>query len=142
MKRPAAVTFFGWFWTVGGLLGMVASWPLAQDGADWVGSFSPGPFWQMPSTFVFLYSFFASLIGLLFGNGLLRGRNWSRFLAVGYGLAGALISFMWWETTPLFWLNLFGNLAFTGVMWFFLFRPEAEAYFNNAAGPGSPETAI
>ena len=140
-ERPTAVTVFGWFWRVGGIMGMIFAWPLAIRGREWLGDLATGPFWQLPPILLFLYCFLASLLGLVLGNGLLKGRNWSRVLALAYCFVAILLSFGWYEKTPLFWFNLLVNLVFTLVMWFFLFRPHVTAHFKGEVLLGEGGTA-
>jgi hypothetical protein len=35
-----------------------------------------------------------------------------------------------YKANSLYWINLIGDLAFTVVMWFFLYRPEATEFFK------------
>lgn len=121
---------------------MVLSWPLAYRGSGWLADLSPGFFWQLPPIFLFLYAFLTSLLCLVVGNGLLKGRNWSRVLAVAYCFAAIVISFVLYERTPLFWVSLIFNLAFTMIMWFFLFRPESNAFFAEAEGLGRQRPVV
>jgi len=141
-ERPTAVTVFGWFWRAGGILGMIVAWPLALRGPEWIGDIAKGPFWQLPPILLFLYAFLTSLLCFVCGNGLLKGRNWSRVLALVYCFGAILISFVWYEKTPLFWVSLFFNLAFTMIMWFYLFRPESKAFFAEAEGLGAPRPVV
>jgi hypothetical protein len=133
-KRPTAVSVFGWFWFGGGILAMLLSWPLARHGQEWYGDLAPGPFWDFPVLFVFFYCFLVSILCVVIGAGLLKGRNWSRFLALGYCFLALFMAFMWFDVSPLLLLNFFVDLAFTLIMWFFLFRPAANAFFRREEG--------
>jgi hypothetical protein len=129
-KRPTAVTVIGWYWRVGGILGMVASLPLALWGEDFFGELSWNPYLGIPRTILFLWVFLASVISLLCGNGILKGRNWARVLTLVLCVAGTLIPLIVYPQHPLFWFHLVSNLAFIAMMWFFLFRPKSRPYFS------------
>jgi len=81
--------------------------------------------------------FLSSFLCLLFGNGILTGQNWARILALAYCVVATLIAALIYQGHPLCWLNLTGDLAFALIMWFFLFRPEATAFFKGE----EPQTA-
>jgi len=130
-ERPTAVTVFGWYWRVGGVVGMVLSIPLAIVGADWAPDYYPYAFLALPSFFQGLIGFLASVLSLLCGNGILKGQNWARALALALCFASTLTAVAL-RGHPLYWFSLIGNLAFISVMWFFLYRPQATAYFRRA----------
>lgn len=129
-NRPTAVPVIGWFWRVGGILGMVVALPLALRGQDLFGQYWANTLLGLSPTVLFLWMFLSSLLCLLFGNGILKGRNWARLLALAYCVAATLIAAVMYQKYPLYWLNLIGNLAFTGIMWFFLYRPHVTAFFE------------
>jgi hypothetical protein len=132
-KRPRAVTVIGWFWRVGGILGLISALPFAFLGMEWFGDLASGPFWQLPPSLLFLYGLFVSLVFLVCGNGLLKGRNWSRVLGLATCIVTILIGLVWYEKTLLFWFNLIWDAGLTGIMWFFLYRPHATAFFRGEA---------
>ena len=115
---------------------MALSWPFAHHAQEWYGDLAPGAFWDFPVLFIFLYCFLASVLCVVIGVGMLKGRNWSRFLALGYCFVGLFMGFMWFDVSPLLLLNFFINLAFTVIMGLYLFGPKANAFF---AGGGAPQ---
>lgn len=129
-ERPTAVTVIGWFWRVGCALGMVLALPYALWGQDLFGEYWPDALLRLNSTVLFLWAFFSSLLGLLIGNGILKGKDGARILALAYCVFATVIGGVMYQANPLYWFNLIGNLAFTGIMWFFLYRPRATAFFN------------
>jgi hypothetical protein len=129
VKRPTAVSVFGWFWLVGGIVAIALSWPLAHHGKQWFGDAAPGPFWDFPVLFLFLYCFLVSCLCVVIGAGLLKGRNWARFLAMGYCFVALFMAFMWFDASALVFLNFFTDLAFTVIMGLYLFGPKAGAFF-------------
>ena len=109
---------------------MVMAWPFALRGREWFGDMNIGPFWDLPPTFLFLYGFSVSLLFLVCGNGHLKGRNWSRALVLALCIVAILVSLIAYEKTPLFWLNLIWDLGFTGLLWFYLYRPHVTGFFR------------
>lgn len=140
--RPKAVSVFGWFWLVGGMVAMALSWPLASQGREWFGDVAPGPFWDFPVRFLFLYCFLVSGLGVVIGAGLLRGRNWSRFVAMGYCFVALFMAFMWFDATLLVFLNFFANLLFTVAMGLYLFGSKAHAFFAASGTEESSASAV
>ncbi|MGD2123305.1 MAG: hypothetical protein PVJ76_16250 [Gemmatimonadota bacterium] len=133
-KRPTAVTVIGWFFRAGGILGMVFSLPLALWGRELFADYWPDALLQLSSTIYFLWGFLSSLLGLLLGNGLLKGRNWARTLTIVYCVVATLIGAALYQNNFLYWFNLVGNLAFTAVFWFFLYRPHVNAFLDGEEG--------
>jgi hypothetical protein len=131
-KRPTAVTVIGWLWRVGGILGMILALPFALWGQDLFGDYWTGTLLRLSPTFLFLWGFFSSLLCLLFGNGILKGRDWARVLALAYCVLATLIAAVMYQAQPFYWFNLIGDLAFTVIMWFFLYRPHSSAFFRRS----------
>jgi hypothetical protein len=130
-ERPTAATVIGWFFRVGGILGMVFSLPLALWGRDLFADYWADALLGLSSTVLFFWGFLSSLVALLLGNGLLKGQNWARTLTVIYCFVGTAIGAAFYQNNSLYWFNLFGNLVFTAAMWFFLYRPAATAFFQD-----------
>jgi len=129
-KRPTAVTVIGWFWRVGGVVGMVLALPLAIWYQDLFGKYAVEAALRLSSTVLFLWMFFSSLLCLLCGNGILKGQSWARILALAYCVVATIIAAVMYQGHALYWFNLIGNLAFLVIMWFFLYRPTATAFFR------------
>jgi hypothetical protein len=129
-ERPKAVTIIGWFWRVGGIFGMAWALPFALWGEDLYGDYWVDALRRLSPTVLFLWAFSSSLLCLLFGNGILKGQDWARILALAYCVVAALIGAVLYHGYPLDWFILIVNLAFTGIMWFFLYRPQSTAFFK------------
>ena len=109
---------------------MMASLPYALWGKDIFVEYWADALLHLSSTFLFLWAFLSSLLGLLIGHGVLKGKDGARKLAVGYCLVATVIGAVLYKATFVYWVNLMGNLAFTAVMWFFLFRRNATEFFG------------
>jgi hypothetical protein len=129
-ERPKAVTVIGWFWVVGGALGMVLALPYALWGRELIREYSVDAVLAMSSAAFFLWVFLSSLVCFLCGIGILKGRSWGRILALAYCIVATLIVVVLYLGHPLFWLNLIGDVVFTAIMGYFLYRPEASAFFS------------
>ncbi len=109
---------------------MVFALPFALWGKDLYGQYWVDALSQLSPTVLFLVGFVSSLLCLLFGNGILKGQNWARILALAYCVVSTLMVALIYRGQPLLWLVLIGDLVFTVIMWFFLYRPEATAFFQ------------
>ena len=109
---------------------MVAALPFALWGQDLFEEYWPGALLRLSPTVLFLWAFLSSLLCLLFGNGILKGQNWARNLALVYCIVATLIAALLYQDYFLYWVNLIGDLVFTVVMWFFLYRPKSTAFFK------------
>ncbi|MGD2122776.1 MAG: hypothetical protein PVJ76_13570 [Gemmatimonadota bacterium] len=129
--RPTAVTVIGWLWRVGGVLGIVISLPFAFWGQDLFAEYWPDVLLRLSSTALFLWAFFSSLLCFLVGNGMLKGQKWARTLAMAYCVVGTLIAAVLYIDNFLYWFNLMADLAFTAIMWLYLYRSQANAFFRS-----------
>ena len=109
---------------------MVLALPLALWGKDLFGQYWIDPYLPLPSSVLFLLAFLISLLCLLVGNRILKGRNSARVFGLFYCIVGTWIAALVYQGHPLYWMNLIGNLAFIVIMWFFLYRPDATAFFR------------
>jgi hypothetical protein len=128
--RPKAVTVIGWLWRVCGVIGMVVALPFARWGKYLFGDYWADFLLRLNPTVLFLWAFCSSLLCLLVGNGILKGQKWARTLALAYCVVGTLIAALLFIDDFIFWFNLSGDLAFTAVMWFYLYRPHVTTYFQ------------
>ena len=116
---------------------MVFALPFALWGEDLYGQYWVDALLRFGVTVLFLSVFFSSFLCLLFGNGILKGQNWARILALAFCFVGTLISALIYQGKPFYGFVLIGDLAFSVMMWFFLFRPDATAFFHEDGLPGS-----
>ena len=124
-QRPLAMTIIGWFLVVTGLLGSIgvatmSSNPMVQR----VYAQSP-----LPMSAHVVFGVLGVIITVACGYGVLKGLNWSRFLYVGWSLIGFAMSL---ATIPVTSFLLLGVLFFAVIV-FFLFRPDANAWFRGWA---------
>ena len=111
MKRPLAVTLIAWLYIVAGTVG------LAYHGTKFK---TLDPF---PSELVWIC--LIRLLAILCGVFLLRGKNWARWLAVAWMAYHVGLSAF--HTVA----ELILHTLFLAIIAWFLFRPNASAYFRN-----------
>lgn len=114
---------------------MVVALPFSLWGHEHFGEFWPNAYLQFPTSFLFLLMFGASLLCLLAGIGILKGQDWARILALAYCVIATLLVAVTYRGHPLYWFNLIGDMAFTVIMWFFLYRPHVSAFFEVGCAP-------
>ena len=115
---------------------MVLALPYAIWGKELYGQYWVEALHRLSTPALFLITFFSSLICLLFGNGILKGRDWARVLCLAFCIVGTLIGTLLYVGESLFWFILIGDAAFTVIMWYFLYRPAATAFFRGDVVPG------
>ncbi len=128
-RRPKAVTLIGWYWTIAGGLGALYTLHRAISGRDLFGENFLEGFWPFPVFVLVLISVVYAFVGI----GVLKGQNWAHILVVVLQFAGIAIRFLAYRGDPPPWINLARSLVFTGIMWFYLFRREASAFFKGEA---------
>ncbi len=129
MQRPTSLTIIGWLLILFGAFGLISQLTMQNNPAvQQMLAESPLP----PSAHLAL-GVIGGLVGIVSGFGILKGLNWSRYLYVGWGVIGLLISFL---TMPFTSFLLLG-LVMLGVFAFFLFRPAANAWFTRETAPAA-----
>jgi hypothetical protein len=121
MNRPASIVVVSVIiiaWAAVGLLGGLVL--LVDPEARAVMQVDPGAYLLLIS---------APLILLVSGLSIMRGKNWGRLLFVMWGILNFGISLL---AGPFLWAEVIGLVLF-GLLAFFLFRPEANAWFRVAA---------
>jgi len=121
-QRPTPVTIVGWIliiMSVFSLVGATLSFnsPMTRE----LMSLSSVP---IPVQYVLAYV--GLLLTTLSGVMILRGRNWGRWLYVGWTVFGSLFGLV---TSPMKTAMIPGIVIFL-LFTFFLFRPRANAYFG------------
>jgi hypothetical protein len=134
-RRPTAVTVIGWFWRLGGVIGMVLALPIALWGRELFREYWVDALLRLNPLVLFSYAFLCSVLCLWCGNGILKGRDMARVLALAYCVVGTAIAAVLYKGHALYWINLIGNIAFTVVMWLYLFRSPATAFFQGEETP-------
>lgn len=123
-KRPLAVTIIGWFLILTSLFGLfstltMSSNPLVTE----VLANSP-----LPASVHQAIGIASAVVALVCGYGILKGFNWARFLYLAAGVLGLVFNL---ATVPMISVIVMGIVTL-GVIAFFLFRPEANAWFNRS----------
>ncbi|MBI5696542.1 MAG: hypothetical protein HZC51_12565 [Nitrospirae bacterium] len=121
-KRPLAVTIISWFLIVGGVISVFSisfslNNPIARDMMS--KSLLPIPV-QVAMVYV------GVVIGITSGVAMLKCRKWGRTLYVSWSALGFFVSLV---TSPLR-LMLIPSILVFGIIVYFLFRPDANEYFN------------
>jgi hypothetical protein len=121
MKRPTSVTVIAWFLIVTSLIALPFQLkgmndPLAQE----LMARS-----MLPVSLQLGLAYFGLLLSLVCGFGMLKGRDWSRKLYVGWSVIGLLIGLI---TSPLK-LALLPGAVLLAIIAYFLLRQQATAWF-------------
>jgi hypothetical protein len=129
-ERPSPVTVIGWLWTVSGGAGLAGALPYSYWGIDLFGDYWPCALLRLSPVVLFLIMLVCSLLCLSFGIGILKGQDWARVLSLAYCLVCTLAAAILYWGHALFWPILVVYLPFTAILWFYLYRPEANAFFR------------
>jgi len=127
-KRPRAVTFIGWILIAMGIFSMFATSANLKN-PKVIASMQETP---MPMSIQYAIITLGVMITTISGLGILKGKNWARFLYAGWGV----FSFLLAMAIGTMQATMIPGLLIFLVIAYFLFRPEANAYFRHA-GPGA-----
>ena len=123
-ERPTSITVIAWFLIVMGGISIITSIfslfnpnPMVEE----IMSRSP-----LPVPIQQLLSYAGIAVSIVSGMYLLDGANWARFLYVIWSFIGILISII---SLPNL-LFIIPGLVFWIIITFYLFRPQANDYFN------------
>ena len=126
-KRPLSLSIIGWLLVVTGLLGSIGVLTMSRNPTvQQIYQHSPLPMWAHVA-----FGTVGIVVTVAAGYGILKGVNWSRFLYVGWSLIGFVMSMI---TIPVTSFLILGLVFFVAIV-FFLFRPEANAWFRGPAEP-------
>ena len=109
-KRPLSITIISWLFVAAGVIG------LAYHATEFKA--------QRPFEYDFVWVCFVRLLAILCGVFMLRGSNWARWLLLVWIAFHIILS----AFHSLFELVIHGLLF--AVVAYFLFRPQASAYFR------------
>jgi hypothetical protein len=127
MQRPISVTIIAWFLIVTSAIGLISSFFISGNEVAMrmleQSNFSPAVHMAVGVV--------GALITLLCGYGMLKGFNWSRFLYVGWSLVGIIFAYAALKILSTIALSV----VLLAIIAFFLFRPNANAWFTRAALP-------
>ena len=124
-ERPRSITIIGWLLIVsGGISAINTTSNLHNPRIKEVMSQ-----FLMPIPISYAFSYVGLLIGLVCGIGMLKSRNWARFLYVGWSVISLVVLYINWGTNPGKIIVLFPALIFFLVI-AFLFSPKANEYFT------------
>lgn len=128
-KRPTSVTVIAWFLIVVAAINVVTmtfAWKKVYQDPKVQELMAKSP---LPVSVQYAMGAVGLVVMLTAGIFMLRGKNWARFLYMGWTAAGFVISFF---TSPAK-LMLIPGVVMYAIVVFFLMRPAANAYFESAA---------
>ena len=120
-KRPLPLTIIGWFLIVGGLFGAYSALTVGSNEMALRMMEDSG----MSLRFQQALAVVGALVGLVSAYGIFKGLPWSRVLYVGWGIVSLAIALF---TSPFKGMLLLSVLIIA-VIAYFLFRPDADAWF-------------
>lgn len=120
-KRPTSISVISWILIVIGAVSLITTTAMINNPTvrDLMAKSS------MPISVQYAMSYLGLLVTIVSGAGMLKGRNWARYLYVIWSLVGFVIGI---ATSPMKAAMIPGFLVFL-VVAFFLFRPKATAFF-------------
>jgi hypothetical protein len=126
MKRPTSISVIGWYLILIPVISLIASTlSIGDPKVKALMERNPIPF-EVQVAILYL----GLSITILSGIGMLNGQNWARLLYVGWSAFGSAVGI---ATSPMKSAMIPGLVVFA-VATFFLFRPEANAYFATKEG--------
>ena len=124
-KRPRAVAVIGWILVVMGIFSMFAT-SVNLKNPKVIASMQETP---LPMSMQYAILTLGVMIMTICGLGILKGKNWARFLYVGWGVFSFLLAI----AIGTMQITMVPGLLIFLVIAFFLFRPGANAYFSPKA---------
>lgn len=123
-KRPLSITIISWFLIIMGVLSVfsaIASMdnPMVKELMDQT---------PVPKSIQYTFMFLGFLVTFVSGIGMLKGKNWARYLYVVFSVLGMIYNFL---TSPIATMYLIPSAILLVVISFFLFRKNAKNYFLN-----------
>jgi len=122
--RPTSVTVVAWLLIIIASANLVAT--LAMTGNPVVLQMARQS--ALPIWLQYVLQAMGLVVVLVASVGMLKGRGWSRYLYVGWSLAGLLVAL---ATSPMKWLVLPGAVMLA-IVTYVLFRAPAARYFAQA----------
>lgn len=124
-KRPLSVTIIAWFLIVTSLFNLFSILTMANNSIV-AKMLAESP---LPHAVHQAFGIASTVIALICGYGILKGFNWARFLYLAAGVLGLVFNVV---TVPMISVIVMG-IVMLAVIAFFLFRPEANAWFERSA---------
>ena len=122
--RPLSVSIVGWFLIVTALLSLILL-PYTLSNSDVLATMDKG---GLPGNVQLGISLAGSLVTLLCGFFILKGRDWARLAIVAWVLLGIGLGLATSAYRPVLLISLLYLL----VLAFFLFRPAANRFFGRS----------
>ena len=123
-KRPRTITLIGWILIVIGIFSMFATSANLKN-PKVIAAMQETP---LPMSMQYAILTLGVMIMTISGLGILKGKNWARFLYAGWGMFSFLLAI----AVGTMQASMIPGLLIFLVIAYFLFRPEANAYFRSA----------
>lgn len=123
-NRPVSIGIVGWFLIVTALLSLLVL-PYTLSNSDALGIDDKG---GLPANVQLGISIAGSLVSLLCGFFILKGRDWARLLIIAWVLLGIGLGL----ATSAYRSVLLLSALYLAVLGFFLFRPAANRFFGKS----------
>lgn len=123
IRRPISVTVISCIQIATGILSLLGiTIRFVRDGSIAYEVIADSP---VPVPIQYLMSFVGMAVLVVCGYFMLKGKNWARWLCVGWGVVGLLFSV---TTSPMTWMLVPGTIYLI-IVAYFLFRPDANQFF-------------
>jgi uncharacterized membrane protein YfcA len=120
-QRPLSITIIAWFLILSSVWGVFSIWTTRNDPlVQQMAAASP-----VPASMQLASQFITTILTIIFGIGMLKGRNWGRWGFIILSLLGAALAFLISSSVAIALVSL----LMTSVFAFFLFRKPANEWF-------------
>lgn len=120
-KRPTPITIIAWFLIAIGGISIISTTAMINN-PQVIELMQKSP---LPASVQYALNYIGLSIMMVSGYGMLKGFNWARLLYVIWTIISFVIGF---ATSPMKAMMLPGLVIF-GIIVFFLYRPQATAFF-------------
>jgi hypothetical protein len=125
-NRPTSITIISWILIIIGAIALIST-PVMTNNPSARELMAKNP---IPIPIQYAIGYAGLLIRIVCGIAMLKGKNWARCIYIIWGLVGFIIGM----TTSPMKIALIPGLLLLGAIAFFLFHPEANAYFKPKTG--------
>jgi len=120
-QRPTSITVIAWFLIIVSAISLITT-PFTMNNPVAKELMARSP---IPLSIQYAMMFIGIGIGIVSGIAMLKGQNWARIFYAAWSVVSLIIAL---ATSPAK-TTLIPSILFLGIVFFFLFRPNASAYF-------------